>query len=178
MTNPQDKELSSEQTSAWMNDMQERLIAQSAEIASEGHCGWGNTMAEAACLLKQIQIELAAPPQLPVAEQPAGQAVDTKEWLRQESSVYALNERGVNSDYINVQQADNRHDRAATNDLAERIRMLLSQPLSPVAQMSGDALEQIDLKAQAGLCTGCGAVLRYQVFNLAWGQKSREGART
>jgi hypothetical protein len=97
---------------------------------------------------------LATSPQLPVAEQPAGQAVDTKEWLRQESSVYALNERGVNSDYINVQQADNRHDRAATNDLAERIRMLLSQPLSPVAQMSGDALEQIDLKAQAGLCAG------------------------
>lgn len=136
MTNHQDKELSREPT------LQQVVAFLLGEGVLDG-MGFGDSDTANPkpryWWRKHLRAAFATSPQLPVAEQPAGQAVDTKEWLRQESSVYALNERGVNSDYINVQQADNRHDRAATNDLAERIRMLLSRPLSPVAQMSGDA---------------------------------------
>lgn len=47
--------------SKWIKDIQERLIEQSAEIAAEGHDGWANTMAEAACLLKMLNKSVADP---------------------------------------------------------------------------------------------------------------------
>jgi hypothetical protein len=116
----------------------ERLREQAAEIALEGHAGWGNTMADAADMLER----LAAPP----AEAPA---VEQKQWLwrvfnqgHPDGHEESTNEWG-RWNLISFKDAE----RLAGDDATRRYEFVPYMPASPLAEAPAEQWKEVGTAA-------------------------------